>query len=112
MINQIREHELQHFLVDYLIGPALNCYYIGHKSGYDVFRLETTTGFYELRLCDNIDEKWNAQPACNDNISPIARLDGSNYAALRGKNAVIFRAAGNSDTSYYFYKQPYANDSV
>lgn len=95
MINLIREHELQHFLVDYLVGPALNCFYMGNQGGTEVFRLETTTGFYELRLCDFVPS--------NDNAIP--RLDGSRSAILRGKTAMILRTGANANTSYYFYKE-------
>ncbi len=95
MIKLIREHDLQHFLVDYMVGPALNCFYMGNQGTTEVFRLETTTGFYELRLCD-------IAPS-NDNAIP--RLDGTRHAALRGKTAMILRTGTNAHTHYYFYKE-------
>ncbi len=96
MIRQIREHDLQYFLVDYSIGPALHCFYIGRQKDADVFRLETTTGVYQLRLSDCLP---------TDSCDPVMRLDGSYSAVLSGKSAYIVKFCRDNDAPYYFYKE-------
>lgn len=94
MLRQIREHDLQHFLVDYLVGPALRCDFIGSRGATDIFRLEATTGFYELHLTDHPPTEHNTIP----------RLDGSRHATLEGRIAYIL-PRDQTGAHYYFYKE-------
>jgi len=100
MLRQIREHDLQHFLVDYLIGPALRCDFIGSRGAVDIFKLETTTGIYELHMAQSSNDN-----AAVDNQNAIPRLDGSRMATLDGCGAWVMFGGDNASEYYYFYKQ-------